>query len=428
MPELKSTLNLHYKISKKATQDTFNNIIDQYLASDMQLSAMGMDILINKFRDAEIEISQKKVLTRMPIEIGLSKKTFINNIKARGILDLNFMTDLEIDSSWNLQTKTSLEHYEWLEEPKLELGGFEIPIGKLANNIIDKSKEQLVSQIDQSVNEQLAIRDKVLDMMKYVEKPIEVDTIMNSWLHLVPENVYMSEIQNEQNWSRGNITVHSQTKITDTEPTETLTGLKLPKFNWEEELDDTSHINMVMNLSYDKIDSYLNENYKGQTFESDGKKIKVNSIHLYNSGDKLVAKANVSGSINGDLHISGKPIFDNEKQVFYTDDIDINLKTKNVLHKAGAWLFKGKIKNQLKGLMRFSIKDNLEAVQEKVNSEVDRYKVPNQLDLRADIRKLNINKFVLGSEKIHAFVTLNVYLEATILDMRVFNNQKISRF
>lgn len=424
MPELNSTLNLHYKISKQATKDTFNTIIDQYLASDMALTALGMDIVINKFRDAEIEISQKKVLTRMPIEIGLSKKTFINNINARGVLDLNFMTNLEIDSSWNLITKTTLEHYEWLEEPKLDFGGFEIPIGKLANNIIDKSKDQLVSQIDQAVNEQLSIRDKVLDMMKYVEKPIEVDTIMNSWLHLVPENVYMSEIQNEQNWSRGNITVHSQTNITESEPKDILTGLKLPVFNWEEELDDTSHINIVMNLSYEKIDQYLNENYKGKTFKNEGKEITINSIHLYNKGDKLVTQANVSGSVNGDLHISGKPIFDNDKQVFYTDDIDIDIKTKNMLHKAGAWLFKGKIKNQLKDLMRFSVKENLEAVQEKINSEVDRYKVPQQLDLKADIRKLNINRFVLGGEKIHAFITLNVYLEATILDMRVFNHQQ----
>ena len=56
MPELKSTINLHYKIKKNATRDTFNTIIDQYLNSEIQISALGMDVNINKYDKADIEI------------------------------------------------------------------------------------------------------------------------------------------------------------------------------------------------------------------------------------------------------------------------------------------------------------------------------------------------------------------------------------
>ena len=427
MPELKSTINLHYKIKKNATRDTFNNIIDQYLNSDIQISALGMDVNLKKYGLADVEISGKRVLSRLPIEIGISKETFIKNIKAKGILDLNFLTDLEIDSSWNLLTETKLEHYEWLEEPKIDLGGFTISIEKLSNTVIEKSKAQLEEQINLSINEQLSIRDKVLDVMKYLEKPIEVDTIMQSWVHLIPEQVYMSQIRNEEDWSRGNLTVHTKTKITDHNPNEVIPGLKLPDFSWEEELDDTSHINIVMDVNYENINGYLKQNFVGQTFSNDGKNITIEDIHLRSSGDKLVADAKVSGSFNGDLQISGKPIFDNDKEAFYTEDIDVQVKTKNILHKAGAWIAKGKIKNKLQKLLYFSISDNLNAVQEKVNNEVGKYSKAGQLDLKADIKRVMVNKFVLSPDKIHAFVTLNVYLEAAIQDMRVFNPEPTQR-
>jgi len=427
MPELKSTINLHYKIKKNATRDTFNTIIDQYLNSEIEISALGMDVNINKYDKADIEISGRRVLSKLPIEIGLSKETFIKNIKARGILDLNFLTDLDIDTSWNLLTTTKLEHYEWLEEPKIDLGGFSISIEKLSNSIIDKSKAQLEEQIDLSINEQLSIKDKVQDMMKYLEKPIEVDTIMNSWIHLVPEQVYMSEIRNEEDWSRGNITIHTRTKITEHKPQNVMPGLKLPEFSWEEDLDDTSHVNIVLDLSYDNINKYLQQNFIGKTFSNDGKNITIEDIHLVNSGDKLVVDAKVSGSFNGQLRISGKPIFDNDIEAFYTEDIDVQIKTKNIFHKAGAWIAKGKIKNKLQELMYFSISDNLNAVQEKVNDEVRKYSSAGLLDLKADIKKINVNKFVLSRDKIHAFVTLNVYLEAAIHDMAVFNGHQIKR-
>lgn len=420
MPNLKSTLNLHYRLNKQSLKDTFNVIIDQYLAGDMKLSAMEMDVKVNKVDEAIMEFSERRVLTRLPLEINVSKNSIFKEIKATGTLDLNFVTEMDIDSSWNLVTKTTLEHYEWIKEPNLSLGVFTIPVGKLANGIIDKSKTQLETQIDRSVNEQLSVRDKVLELVKHLEEPIQVDTLLNSWVTLIPEYVHMSEIVNTERWTEGNVTLQGKTRISDQKP-QYIGSLNLPEFYWQNELDKNSHINFVLDIGFQRVNDYLNANYKGREFSADDKSITLNSIHFSSRGDRLLTVANVSGSVNGDIYISGKPIFDNDKQAFYADDIDIELKTKNVFHKAGAWLLKGKVKNQLKELLSFSVKENVASVQEQIDLQVQKYSVKDQLDLKAEIQQLNINKFVLDDNKIHAFVTLNLFLEATIHDMRVFN-------
>jgi len=115
------------------------------------------------------------------------------------------------------------------------------------------------------------------------------------------------------------------------------------------------------------------------------------------------------------------PRFDNDKQAFFADDIDIHVKTKNVLHKAGAWMFKSKIKNKLKELMYFSVEENLGEVQKTIDTQIKNYSVKDKLEIKVDLKKVNVNKFVLDNDRIHAFITLNVYLETIIHDMSAFN-------
>ena len=420
MPDLYSTINVHYKLHKEAIKDTFNLLIDDFLAEDMQLKAMGMDVAISKTEAASIEFLGRQVLTTLPVSIGLSKKTIINNINAGGSLELNFVTTMDMDSSWNLVTRTSLEHYEWVEEPELSLGVFKLSIGSLANNIIDKSKAEFESQIDKSINEQLSYKDKILDLLKVAEKPILLDTIIGSWFSFKPSRVFMSDIYNAEHWASGNITVQGKTHISETKP-DVIPGIKLPTFKWETELDKNSSVNLVLDISYEHINNYINANYGGKTFSGDGKNITLHNFKLESSGEKLAVIADVSGSFNGQIMLLGQPVYDNDNQVFYTDDIEVNVSTNNVFHKAGAWLLKSKIKNQLKQVLRFSIKDNIETVSEQLKTQAKTYNVDGEIEFDVDLNAINIDRFVVDVDRIHTFVNINMQLQSKVYDVKAFN-------
>lgn len=421
MPELNSTVNLNYFIDKDAINDTFNIIIDKYLDTDLQIDAMGMDVKITKEKDASIEILGTQVLSTLPIKISVSKSTFLKDISGNGHLELKFITGIDIDSSWNLVTKTELATHDWIEKPKLSLAGLQINISRLADEVINRSKPTLEKQIDLAVNDQIALKDNLLDLLKYVEEPILIDTIVGSWIHVQPNYIYMSHIQNESQFASGNITIHGKTKFSSLKPN-VIPGIKLPKFRWEPTLDDTSHINVVLDVSYDQVNNYLKENYQNKTLESDGKEITIHSLELKRDKDKLIVVSDISGSVNGQLLVSGKPVFDNNKQKFYTEDVDINIKTKNVIHKAGAWLFKSKIKNKLKGMLEFSVADNLTQLQQLIDDQVSNYSVQDEIELKADLRNLHIERFALDHDKLHAFVTLNVYLQTKIYNINSLSN------
>ena len=186
-------------------------------------------------------------------------------------------------------------------------------------------------------------------------------------------------------------------------------------------------MNMVMDISYIQLSNYLNENFRGKTFDNDGKEITINDIFLIVEGSDMTALVDVTGSFNGRLKVKGKPIFDNAKQELYADNVDVSVETKNFLHKAGAWLLKGKIKNQLSQMMRFSIEDSMGDLQSQINRQLEAYAIPEVLDLKADLRKIKVDKFVMDKDRIHAFSTINIFLETRVHDMKVFEQGPKSR-
>lgn len=421
MPELTSTINLNYKIDKKAINDTFNIIIDQYLDTDLEMDAMGMDVKVTKQQDATMEFSGTQVLSTLPIKIEIEKSTFLKNITGQGQLELKFITGIDIDSNWTLITNTELATHEWIEKPKLSLGGIQFNVGMLADEIIKRSKPTLEKQIDLSVADQISFKDRLLDMLKYVEEPILIDTLMNSWLSIDPHQVSMSHIENGAEFATGNVSVIGKTNFSSIKP-EKIAGIKLPQFQWEPTVDDTSHLNIILDISYDQVNQYLTDNYKGETLKNGGKEVTIHNVFLKREGDKLIVVSDVTGSFNGKLLVSGTPVFDNEKQEFYTEDIDIDIETKNVIHKAGAWFFKGKIKNKLKNMLNFSVHENLDQLQEMINQQISMYSVKNEIEFKADLKKLQIEKFVIDDDKLHAFVKFDIFLQSKIYNLNAFNN------
>lgn len=73
---------------------------------------------------------------------------------------MSFVTDLDMDSMWNMKTKTSLSFHRWIEKPKLSVAGLNIPIENISDIILKKSKQKIEESIDQSVNDNFSVRQK----------------------------------------------------------------------------------------------------------------------------------------------------------------------------------------------------------------------------------------------------------------------------
>ncbi len=101
-------------------------------------------------------------------------------------------------------------------------------------------------------------------------------------------------------------------------------------------------------LSYDSLSRIINQNIVGKEFNFKKgfikKKFIIDECKIYGGGfDKLVIKINFSGTNQGVVYLTGRPVYDEEKRRLKVEDIDFDIKSKNILLSSADWIFDKKI-------------------------------------------------------------------------------------
>ena len=425
--DLRSNVTINYKVDKDSINQTFNTLLDSLFSYDMGVTTLGFEVEILNLSHAKLEVQGKQVLTELPLQINLTKETFLMDMAVDGKLEVTFITDLEIDSSWNLKTETSLEDYEWIEKPELSLGSLNISIKSLTNLIIEKYKEELETQIDKTILEQFQLKRQVEKMMLLIKDPILIDSTLSKWVNLRADSIELSQIENRRDFFIGHVSVFGKSSILDNNKDNNLTNASLPQFKWAQPDNLNSQLRLYFDLPYDKLNEFLNENYANQPLENDGKEIVLSNILLNNESGQLILEADVSGDFNGTVRLQGDPVFDSQNQRLITEDIEIDFQTSNILHKAGIWIMKGKINKTLSSMLNFSLKDKVDDIQNSIDNQVKELRTEFGIDITCDINEILFEQLELERDGIQVYIILDFLVETTIynllkLDSKLLNN------
>ena len=130
-------------------------------------------------------------------------------------------------------------------------------------------------------------------------------------------------------------------------------------------------------LSYDSLSAIMNLSIRGKQFDFKKafikKKFIIDSCRIYGGGfEKLVIKINFSGTNNGVVYLTGKPVYDNDKRKIEVQDIDFDIKSKNVLLGSADWLFDKKITKEISKYASFELGPYIDTAKATINQELNR--------------------------------------------------------
>ncbi len=421
----KSELNLKYKLNKKSIAKAFNNVLDTLMTENtFRVDEHKLDVTLLKKEDANIEFQEKSVLINFPLKITAEKETFLQNLLVEGELHLTVITDIEIDKYWNLFTNTELVDYSWIETPKVKMGSISIPIEKIMNLVIDRTKTKVVQEIDQTIRKEFALKSQIISIMDMITTPFTIEKTSDIDLQIAVDSFSMTGTVNTFDWTEGIISIKGQGEIS---------GKKdyikapddLPTFSWLKESfeKDSSDLYFNIDLELSRINHFVSEKFVGKSFIEKGKEIKIENIELKGLDEKLGVVADVSGSYNGQIFLSAKPKYDKETKSFLSEDIEISLLTKNALHKALGWMLQGRIKKELEKTLEFSLSDFLEPIQKQIDNQIEVLNNSGEIDFSADLKDLDIDEFRFSKTKVHAAVHVPMILELKVLDFEKLLNK-----
>jgi hypothetical protein len=176
---------------------------------------------------------------------------------------------------------------------------------------------------------------------------------------LHPKSLRMEKINAQNDFLNINIGISATPVISFIKPVENTTAVP--------DLSNANHpggfnIYLEAALQYDSLSRVLNGYLVNKRFDvSEGlfKKhiIIENTMVSGNENGDLLIRVDFSGSFEGTAFFTGKPIYNTDTKTIEVQEMDYDLRTRNLLLKTAKWLFNNKIISELKKYTSFKMEN-----------------------------------------------------------------------
>ncbi len=129
-------------------------------------------------------------------------------------------------------------------------------------------------------------------------------------------------------------------------------------------------------LNYDSLSNIMNRQLVDKQFDFNKgpvrKKFIIKNCKLYGSGnEKLIIKIDFSGTDNGTLYLTGKPVYTPETHILEVKNIDFDIYSKDALLKTAEWLFSRRIINEVAKQTRFNLNTFIDSAKLRINQQLN---------------------------------------------------------
>jgi len=381
---------------------------------DFELKVMKADRL-------RLDITTNSVGYEVPLDLFVKKDFGIGQINADGGVMLSFVTNFEIQSDWTLKTETVLSKYDWVKEPKLDLGFIQLPISAVANRLVEFSRTRISTIIDTQIRENFILKDYIGEAWKRLQQPIPLSIEDQLWVVMKPQSIGMTNLEKADSMVSATLVVETLAEANIGDRPESGNLKPLPEFMAIDKSEGDFSINLFTAVPLDTLEQIAKETVLGYTFESGKRSVSVTDFEIYGQGNKLVCNTTLKGDYNGSVYMIGTPFYNEKKNQLEIDDLKFELSTKKFIQKSMAWLFKKKIEKTIEEAMRYPLEENLNEYKQILNESLTHYPITSGVVLKGSMKDLTIGQTYVTEEFIHVVVKSDGQLQLTIKDLDELN-------
>lgn len=402
-----STIHIPVRVNMREFQKSLNTQLNGVLYEDKDIKdGDNMMVRAEKLQDIELGVIGQTIHYRVPLKLWIKYDLGITEVEANGDIALKLKTDFKIKEDWSLETNTNIENYEWLKQPKLKLVGVTLPVGFIADMVLKNSKKTLTTSIDKTVRDSFNLRKMVGDSWNQLFDAVLIAPEYNTWLQVNPQSIGMSPIVTKNDSLLSTIFVETRPQVNIGEKPKRANAAALPMFKFKEVSQDDFTLVVSTDVPYKEAERLAKEQLVGETFTEGKRSVKVEDLEMYGQGNLLIVNAELSGSYNGSVYLSGKPFFNPNKNTVEIRDLNFTLETRNFLYKSAAWLLKGTLRKTIENNMQFLLDYNLKELKNQLQNQLTNYKITQNIFLNGQLNDLIIQDAFLAPKSIRVDIVL----------------------
>ena len=299
--------------------------------------------------------------------------------------DISFSSAIELLASYKLKSTTTLKSLTLVDPCKITLVNYDITA--LLDKEIRKEAKSIEAEIDKEINA-IDIKSSCVSAWNQLQKEIPIENY--GYLQLAPSSIAVSKFNYDKN--KINFSLGIELFPTLTSEKTNLKAKPLPNLTeWKKK--EGFEMNVDLAISYDSLTSWIGKSLNKTEFIVKNRNVIIDSIKFIGAdGKRMLVGLNFYGFRKGKLFFSVQPILDSEKQTIKLVDIQLDVKTKDLLLKTAKWLLNDQISKKIEEKSIFELKPYLSDAKKEIASSLNQ-ELEKNVHLIGEVDKLQLNEF-----------------------------------
>jgi hypothetical protein len=416
-----SELPLQVEIDIKNLEAGINKKMNGLIFEGSNIGDKDLQVKVWKAQNFSFSINGNVIEYRVPLKVWtrfawkITKLGFTvsDNYEANGTIALTYKTAITLDKNWKLVAKTAASGFEWIETPKLNVVGINVPVTPIASLALSRCDKLISEQIDKSLAEAIDLKKYISQAWGEMQKPILISPENQMWVSVTPRDIYVSPFTTQANKLNLSISLYSYIESVIGAQPKAMAKVILPEFKTLARTPQQFNVNLAADITFDKISEMAKKQLVNQTFADGNKKITITDLSIFGSKGKAIFVADVIGSMKGKIYFTGNMVYNKDLNAIEITEPQFDLKTNNVLLKSANWLAHGIILKKIIPYLTYPVKDDLEKVKTDANKMLSNYSVYGGVALQGKLNNISVTDLSLvpGALRVKVSVKGNVALK-----------------
>ncbi len=393
-----SEIPLKIEIDIKKLETSINKSMTGLLFEGKQLNNQDLDVKVWKAGDFAFKVTDNVIEYRVPLKIwskfgwnvtkfGLSVG---DHYEANGTISLSYKTTVNVDKNWLMKSKTTSTGYQWIETPRINIVGINVPVSPIANYALSRFDKLITDEIDIALSDAADIKKYISLVWTMAQTPFQISEDYNTWVRITPSDVYMTPFKSVGEKLNLGLSLYARIEsFVGVKPAQ-LKTIPLPEFKYVQRPPQQFNINLAADATFEKISELAKQQLLNRTFTEGKKKITITDLAVFGSEGKAVFMAEVTGSVKGKIYFNGNLVYDPDKKAITVQNPAFDLKTKNALLKSANWLLHGLILNKIAPYLTYPVSEDLESMKAEVNKMLLNYDIYPGVKLNGNLNELKV--------------------------------------
>jgi len=341
---------------------------------------------------------------RVPLKIWVEKRVSVLGMTQTPSTEFEIIAKFSskpfISANWQLKTLTNAEGFDWISQPRLSIGGFTLPITSIVGGIIDNNQASIARLIDENILKEVDLITPTLKVWNGLKEPMKLSDEYNLWLQVIPQDVLMTKLTFTNTSIKTSVAIKAIVNSSVGQlKSQIEKSTTLPPIKFANNLPKGFNIHLNNLVTFTEAEKIAKGMLIGQKIPmGDGKEIEIIGLEIYGgANNKLIIQVKTTGDLKGIIFLKGDPYFEETKREIILKNIELDLKTKNLLFKAASWFMEGSIIKEIEKAFGIPVDPIFEQAKSSTNKYLNA-DFNNGLHLSGRVKKISPGLVSLNSE------------------------------